>query len=82
MSEYLLKIGHKVVAMLRKPEVLSAPTARYSPTQLVFVRVTNNAGMCIVGEAHSLDETDARDILGVSFRGAVRVTKEVVLFFQ
>ena len=45
MTEHLLKIGNKVVATLRKPEVLSDLTARYPPTQLLVVKVdvTSNA---------------------------------------
>ncbi|KAG8215329.1 NAD(P)-binding protein [Butyriboletus roseoflavus] len=45
MTEHLLAIGNKVVATLRKPEVLSDLTARYPPTQLLVVKVdvTNNA---------------------------------------
>lgn len=45
MTEYLLKIGHKVVATLRKPEAISDLATRYSPTQLLVVKVdvTNEA---------------------------------------
>jgi len=45
MTEYLLKIGHKVVATLRKPEAISDLATRYPPTQLLVVKVdvTNEA---------------------------------------
>lgn len=45
MTEYLLKIGHKVVATLRKLEAISDLATRYSPTQLLVVKVdvTNEA---------------------------------------
>lgn len=45
MTEHLLKIGHKVVATLRKPEALSDLVARYPSTQLLVVKVdvTNKA---------------------------------------
>ncbi|KAG9310960.1 NAD(P)-binding protein [Chiua virens] len=45
MSEHLLRIDHKVVATLRKPETLSDLIARYPPTQLLVVPVdvTNKA---------------------------------------
>ncbi|KAF8125627.1 NAD(P)-binding protein [Boletus edulis] len=39
MTEYLLKIGNKVVATLRKPESLSDLTAHYPHTQLLVVKV-------------------------------------------
>ncbi|KAF9228469.1 NAD(P)-binding protein [Gyrodon lividus] len=45
MTDYLLKRGHKVVATLRKPEVLSDIVSKYPPTQLVVAKVdvTQNA---------------------------------------
>ncbi|KAF9235948.1 NAD(P)-binding protein [Melanogaster broomeanus] len=38
-TEYLLTQGHKVIATLRKPEVLSDLVSQYPPTQLVVVKV-------------------------------------------
>ena len=45
VTEYQLRIGNKVIATLRKPEALSDLAARYSPTQLLVVKldVTNQA---------------------------------------
>ncbi|KAF8838318.1 NAD(P)-binding protein [Paxillus ammoniavirescens] len=45
VTEYLLKQEHKVVATLRKPEVLSDLVSQYPPTHLVVVKVdvTQNA---------------------------------------
>ena len=82
MTEHLLKIGNKVVATLRKPEVLSDLTARYPPTQLLVVRVDVTSNADIATAFAKAEEVFGRiDVVfnnaGVSISGEVESLNEV-----
>ena len=82
MTEHLLRIGNKVVAALRKPEVLSDLTACYPPTQLLVVRVDVTSNADIATAFAKAEEVFGRiDVVfnnaGVSISGEVESLNEV-----
>jgi NAD(P)-dependent dehydrogenase (short-subunit alcohol dehydrogenase family) len=76
MTEYLLKQGHKVVATLRKPEVLSDLVSQYPPTQLVVVKVDVTQNAAIAAAFNKAQEAFGR--IDVVFNNAGQmITAEV-----
>ena len=81
MTEYLLKLGHKVVATLRKPVAVSDLATRYPPTQLLVVKVDVTDEADITAAFAKAEEVFGRiDVVfnnaGISIAGEVESVDE------